>query len=208
MSGNQETQGLLPAVFEAAHSTPTWWAVYTRHQHEKTVAEALASKGLEVFLPLYASKRKWKDRMKTLQLPLFPCYVFVQGGHERRLPIVTTPGVHMILSRGEQAAIIPDQEIEGVRRTVESRCCVEPHPWLECGERVRVIRGALTGLEGILVRRKNQCRLVLSVEMLMQSVGVEVDASDVAPIRKVSQSFAAEGMPCIEPVRQAFQASR
>ena len=158
-----------------------WWVVYTRHQHEKTVAEMLTTKGFEVFLPLYKSTRRWKDRRMVLSLPLFPCYVFVRGGFDRKLQVVTTPGIHMILYRGEQVAIIPDQEIEAIQRVVQGPCAVEPHPFLKCGMRVRVIRGSLEGVEGILTRKKNLFRLVLSVDMLAQSVAVEVHADDVEP---------------------------
>jgi transcription antitermination factor NusG len=158
-----------------------WWAVYTRHQHEKTVVEMLEAKGLEVFLPLYESTRRWKDRCKVLSLPLFPCYVFVRGGLDRRLQVLTTPGVHTILYRGEEVAMIPEEEIEAIRKTVEGPFRVEPHPFLRCGERVRVIRGSLEGVEGVLLRKKNLYRLVLSVDMLAQSVAVEIDASDVVP---------------------------
>ncbi len=160
----------------------SWWALYARHQHEKVVAEMLTAKEFEVFLPLYESVRRWKDRRKLLSLPLFPGYVFVRGGLERRLQILTTPGIHMILCRGEQVATIPDEEIEAVRRTINGNFRVEPHPFLKCGERVRVKRGSLQGVEGILVRKKNLYRLVLSVDMLAQSVGVEIDAADVEPV--------------------------
>jgi len=105
-----------------------WWALYTRHQHEKTVAEMLSAKGFEVFLPLYDSMRRWKDRNKLLSLPLFPCYVFVRGGLNRKLQVVTTPGVHMILYRGERVATIPESEILAIRKTVEGSFLVEPHP--------------------------------------------------------------------------------
>jgi transcription antitermination factor NusG len=159
-----------------------WWALYTRHQHEKTVADMLSAKGFEVFLPLYDSMRRWKDRQKLLTLPLFPCYVFVRGGLNRRLQVVTTPGVHMILSHGESVAVIPESEIQAIRQTIEGPFRVEPHPFLKCGERVRVIRGTLQGVEGILVRKKNLSRLVLSVSMVAQSVAVEIDALDVEPV--------------------------
>jgi transcription antitermination factor NusG len=159
-----------------------WCAVYTRHQHEKTVGEMLKGKGFEVFLPLYESTRQWKGRRKLLSLPLFPCYIFVRGAHERRLPILTTPGVHMIISRGERIASVPEEEIEAIRRTVEGPFSVEPHPFLHCGERVRVVRGSLEGVEGVLTRKKNLYRLVLSVDMLAQSVSVEIDAMDVEPV--------------------------
>lgn len=167
----------------------SWCAIYTRHQHEKTVAETLEAKGFEVFLPLYESTRRWKDRRKVLSLPLFPCYVFVRGAVERRLPVLTTPGVHMIISHGEKVATVPEEEIEGIRRAVDGHFKVEPHPFLRCGERVRVIRGSLSGVEGVLTRKKNLFRLVISVEMLAQSVAVEIDAMDVVPVveRNVSQ---------------------
>jgi transcription antitermination factor NusG len=159
-----------------------WWVLYTRHQHEKAVADILSSKGFEVFLPLYNSIRRWKDRKKMLSLPLFPCYVFVRGGFDRRLQVVTTPGVHMILFHGEHVAIIPDIEIEAVRRAVEGPFRVEPHPFLKCGQQVRVTHGSLQGVEGILTRKKNMYRLILSVQMMAQSVAVEIDATDVEPV--------------------------
>src|SRR3984885_5749571 len=159
-----------------------WWALYTRHQHEKVVADMLSATGFEVFLPLYDSIRRWKDRQKLLSLPPFPCYVFVRGGLHRRLQVVTTPGVHMILFCGESVAIIPDAEIDAIRKAVEGPFRIEPHPFLKCGEQVRVTRGSLEGVEGILVRKKNLYRLVLSVEMMAQSVAVEIDASDVEPM--------------------------
>nr|WP_275425896.1 UpxY family transcription antiterminator [Occallatibacter savannae] len=166
-----------------------WCAIYTRHQHEKTVSETLEAKGFEVFLPLYESTRRWKDRRKVLSLPLFPCYVFVRGAIERRLPVLTTPGVHMIISHGEKVATVPDAEIEAIRRAVDGHFKVEPHPFLRCGERVRVVRGSLNGVEGVLTRKKNLFRLVISVEMLAQSVAVEIDAMDVVPAvgRNVAQ---------------------
>jgi transcription antitermination factor NusG len=159
-----------------------WWAIYTRHQHEKTVAEILKMKGVEVFLPLYPSMRRWKDRRQLLYLPLFPGYVFVRERLAQKLHVLTTPGVHMILSQGDRAALIPEDEIEAIRRTVSGERPVEPHPFLKCGERVRVTRGSLSGIEGILVRKKNVFRLVLTVQMLAQSVAVEIDASDVEPL--------------------------
>jgi transcription antitermination factor NusG len=168
-----------PPIGVTMSEDSAWWALYTRHQHEKTVAEILSAKGFEVFLPLYESMRRWKDRTKQLSLPLFPGYVFVRGELDRRLQIITTPGVHMILSRGDKLAIIPEAEIQAIRMAVEGPNKVEPHPFLECGQRVRVKQGPLEGVEGILVRKKNLYRLVLSVDMLAQSTAVEIDAADV-----------------------------
>lgn len=172
-----------------------WCAVYTRHQHERSIGEMLRAKGFEVFLPLYESTRRWKDRRKVLSLPLFPCYVFVRGAHERRLPVLTTPGVHMIISRGERVATVPDEEIEAIRRAIEGTLNVEPHPFLRCGERVRVVRGSLEGVEGVLTRKKNLYRLILSVEMLAQSVSVEIDALDVVPVVGRNEVALHPGMP-------------
>jgi transcription antitermination factor NusG len=115
------------------------------------------------------------------------------------LQVVTTPGVHMILFRGETVAIIPEAEIQAIRKVVEGPFRVEPHPFLKCGERVRVTRGSLEGVEGILVRKKNLYRLVLSVDMMAQSVAVEIDATDVEPT--TARNFAG-----ISPARQFAEA--
>ena len=153
-----------------------WYAIYTRHQHEKTVARVLAGKGFEIFLPLYSTVHRWKDRAKLLSLPLFPCYVFVKVEIEERLDVMTTPGVHKFVTVGTQPAAIPHAEIDGIRRAIESGASIEPHPLLHCGDRVRVRSGVLQGLEGVLVRKKNVYRLVLSIEMLGKAASVEIDA--------------------------------
>ena len=182
-----------------------WWAIYTRHQHEKAVAQVLTTKGFEIFLPLYDSVRRWKDRSKSLSLPLLPCYVFVRGGMSRRLHVVTTPGVHSILYTGEKIAAIPEEEMDGIRRAVSGPMRVEPHPFLRCGERVRVTRGTLEGVYGVLTRKKSLYRLVLSVEMLAQSVAVEIDASDVEPAPQAgSTSRFALGTMDLAKARKAY----
>lgn len=158
-----------------------WWAVYTRHQHEKTAADIMSAKGVEVFLPQYNVIRHWKDRRMKLSVPLFPCYLFVRAQLSQRLQIISTPGVNMILRRGEQFAEMTSDEIDVLRRAVDGPFQVEPHPFLQCGERVRVTRGALEGVEGILVRKKNLCRLVLAVDILARAASVEVNAADVMP---------------------------
>jgi transcription antitermination factor NusG len=170
------------AVDSTSNGEHHWWAIYTRHQHEKVVADVLSAKGFQVFLPLYDSIRRWKDRQKLLSLPLFPCYVFVRGGLNRPFQILSTPGVHMALTHGDRIAVIPEKEIDAIRRTIQGPFRMEPHPFLRCGDRVRVVRGSLEGVEGILIRKKNQYRLVLSVDMLAKSVAVEIDASDIESI--------------------------
>jgi transcription antitermination factor NusG len=156
-----------------------WHALYTRHQHEKTVAHVLSCKGFEVFLPLYWAVHRWKDRDKQLWLPLFPCYVFVCGELRRQFDLLSTPGIHFVLTSGEGPAVIPREEIETVRQMLERGARVEPHPFLNVGDRVRVKAGPLAGVEGILVRKKNRFRLVVSVELLGRSAAAEIDASMV-----------------------------
>ncbi len=163
-----------------------WYAVCTRHQHEKAAARMLEYREFEVFLPLYAARHRWQDRIKEVSLPLFPGYLFVRERLDRLLPILTTPGVCRIVSCGGRPAVIPFSEIEGVRRIVESNLRVEPHPFLKSGDWVRVKHGPLAGLEGILLRKKNMTRLVLSVEMLGESAAVEVDTTHVERMPTVS----------------------
>jgi transcription antitermination factor NusG len=168
-----------------------WHALYTRHQHEKPIARMLSNKGHEVFLPLYTAARRWQDRTKQLSVPLFPCYVFIRGGLDRQLQLLRTPGVFTVVGWAGHPATIPDAQIEGVRRMVESSVRVEPYPYLTCGDRVRVRSGALQGLEGILVRKKNLSRLIVSLEMLGRSAAVEIDIGCLerlaaTPIRMVS----------------------
>ncbi len=157
----------------------SWFALYTRHQHEKVAARSLEQKGIEAFLPLYRSVRQWTDREKELMLPLFPCYVFVRGILGRLVDVVSTPGAHHLISFGGKPAPIPEAEMEGIRRLVASRLPAQPYPFLRCGDHARVIQGPLTGVVGVLTRWKGSDRLVLSVEMLQRSCAVEIAASQV-----------------------------
>ncbi len=154
-----------------------WCALYTRHQHEKTVATILSTKGLQVFLPTYRTVHRWKDRNKQLELPLFPSYLFFKYEADRRIQILSTPGVHMILTTGNAPAVIPNEEIAALQRAAESPLRMEPHPFLKYGDTVRIKSGPLAGLEGFVSRKKDAFRLVLSVEMLGRSAAVEIDGS-------------------------------
>lgn len=154
-----------------------WCALYTRHQHEKTVATILSTKGLQVFLPTYRAVHRWKDRNKQLELPLFSSYLFFKYEVDRRIQILSTPGVHMILTAGNAPAVIPNEEIAAIQRAAESPLRMEPHPFLKYGDTVRIKSGPLAGLEGFVSRKKDAFRLVLSVEMLGKSAAVEIDGS-------------------------------
>ncbi|HUZ47781.1 MAG TPA: UpxY family transcription antiterminator [Terriglobia bacterium] len=164
---------------DTAIQSSAWFAVYTRHQHEKSVARFLAGNGVESFLPLYNTAHRWKDRIKQLSLPLFPNYVFIFGRIDRRAAVLQAPGIYDFVRHGGSPAPIPFEEIAAVRRIVEKGLSVEPHPFLRFGDRVRLRTGPLAGFEGILVRKKNLYRLVISVELLVRSVAVEVDAVDI-----------------------------
>jgi transcription antitermination factor NusG len=167
------------AFARQTEGSSAWYALYTRHQHEKTVARILTNKGFETLLPLYEVRRRWKDRNRVISMPLFPSYVFLKGGLERHLDIVTTPGIHAFVLSAGQPARIPTLEIDAIRRGVESGVRVEPHPFLKAGDWVRVKSGALEGIRGFLLRSKNLYRLILSVEMLGKAAAVEVDAAQV-----------------------------
>jgi transcription antitermination factor NusG len=184
-------ESIIDTVSSNAKSNPDdWYAVYTRHQHESTVAQRLSGSCIEAFLPTYNVIRQWKDRKKHLSLPLFPCYVFVRSDPKQYLQVILTPGVHFIVTMAGRPARITDKEIDAIRRAVESQLEVEPHPFLRCGDRVRVKSGPLCDVEGILIRRKGSYRLVLSAEVLEKSVAVEVDAFSVEPIQpQVSPSL-------------------
>jgi transcription antitermination factor NusG len=159
-----------------------WWAVYTKHQHEKVISEMLAAKGAEVFLPVYDLQRRRKQRTVTLTLPLFPGYLFVREQRDMRLAVVSTPGVHMIVTLGAELGVISDSEIQNLQIAISARRGIEPHPFCRLGERVRIVRGPLCGLEGILVRQKSGCRVVVSVPMLTQSASVEVHVSELVVV--------------------------
>jgi transcription antitermination factor NusG len=168
---------------ELAADSP-WCALYTRHQHEKSVTRILESKGFETFLPLYSSVRVWKDRRRLASLPLFPCYVFIRGELRRSLEVLKTPGVHAFVLRAGQPVPIPAGEMDAIRRSIASEIPMEPHPFLKTGDWVQVKAGPLVGIEGILVQKKGLWRLVLSVEMLGKAAAVEIDATQVEKIKK------------------------
>ena len=159
-----------------------WYALYTRPRHEKAVAEHLARRQLEAFLPLREVLSRWKDRRKLVQLPLFPGYIFVRTALIRKRDVVSTDGVVCMVNFHGTPAPIPDEQIETVREICLTKLPCDPYPYLTEGRWVRVIRGPLGGLTGILVRKKGKHRLVISVDILQQSVSVEIDAESAVPL--------------------------
>jgi transcription antitermination factor NusG len=160
---------------------PKWYAVYTFANHEKRVKEQLERRLVESFLPLYDSVRRWKDRRVRLQLPLFPSYVFVRLALRDRWPVLQIPGVARLVGFNGSPSALPESEVEALQRIAPTGLHMEPHRYLSAGRRVRVKAGPLAGLEGILVRKKNGDRFVVSVELIMRSVALELDALDLEP---------------------------
>lgn len=159
-----------------------WYAAYTSANHEKKVASQMERRGLESFLPLYETVHRWKDRKVRLQLPLFPGYVFVRMSLRDRLHVLQVPGVARLVGFGDRPVALPDQEVEILRSGLCSGTKAQPHPYLRVGRHVRVIHGPLAGLDGVLLRRKGACRLILSIDLIMKSIVVDVEAADVCAL--------------------------
>jgi transcription antitermination factor NusG len=170
------------ATLPAEYLQPRWYVAQTCANHEKRVSEQLQQRAVEVYLPRYASVRRWKDRRVRLELPLFPGYVFVHLALRHRLQVLQTPSVVRLVGFGGQPAALPDQEIEKLRQGLAGEMHFEPYPYLKIGQRVRVRTGPLHGLEGILVRKKNVSRLVVSLDLIMRSVAVEIDVTEVSSV--------------------------
>jgi len=160
-----------------------WYAARTKARHEATAARYLQSRGIDVFLPLYKSRRQWSDRVKVVELPLFNGYLFVQIETDNFIPVLESPGVVEIVGFGGGPAPIPESEIRAVRRLVSSGLPASPHPYLKAGDRVRIKGGPLDQMEGIFQKVRNQWRFILTVEMLQRAVAVEVDSEMVEPVR-------------------------
>ncbi len=171
------------AVLHAEYHEERWYAAQTCANHERRVLEQLRQRTVEAYVPLYASVRRWKDRRVRLELPLFPGYVFVRLVLRDRLRVLQTPSVVRLVGFGGQPAALPDQEIEALRQGLTRDTRVEPHPYLKVGQRARVRTGPLQGLEGILLRKKNGTRFVISLDLIMRSVAVEIDVAELEPIR-------------------------
>src|SRR6266403_798443 len=166
----------------AAETDPLWYAAYTSANHEKRVAEQLGVRSAEHFVPLYESLRRWKDRKVRLHLPLFPGYVFVRLALSDRLRVLQVPGVARLVGFNGLPCAMPDSEIEALKAGLASGVRAEPHPYLTVGRRVRVKAGPLAGMEGVLTRKRNGARFVISLDLIMRSVAVDVDSLELEPV--------------------------
>jgi transcription elongation factor/antiterminator RfaH len=174
--------GQALASTEKLSPVERWYAVSVRPRHEKLVVRHLEHQGLNCFLPVYRSVRRWKDRRKELDMALFPGYVFVNLDARDRSGVLRAPGVLRFVTFQGQPAAVPDSEIRALESSMSAGLRPQPHPYLHQGRKVRVKRGPLMGAEGIMIRRKDRFRLVLSIDLIMRSVMFEVDEADVEPL--------------------------
>ena len=173
----------LAAEGTGAFLQPNWYAAYTRANHERRVANQLAERGVENFLPQYESVRKWKDRKVRLQMPLFPGYLFVHIALHNRLKVLQVPGVACLVGYAGRPVAVPEEEFARIRAFLNHGIRTAPHPYLHTGRRVRVHSGPFEGVEGIVVRRKNRSRLVISLELIQRAMAVDVEETCLEPLR-------------------------
>jgi transcription antitermination factor NusG len=155
-----------------------WYAVYTCPRHEKKVAQQLGQRCVEAYLPLYRAVRRWNQRRAEVQLPLFPGYVFTRIQLRERLRVLEVPGVVRLVGSGARPAPMADEEMAAVRNCLDLRTA-QPYPYLGAGKRVRISTGPLAGLEGVIQRRKGRARIVVSIDCIMRSIAIELEACDV-----------------------------
>jgi transcription antitermination factor NusG len=179
----------------AAQVEPHWYAVYTRANHEKTVAEQLANRCIEHFLPLYSTVRRWKDRRVQLERPLFPGYVFVQVALQEKLRVLEIPSVARLVGFDGHPTPLPELEITQIRKFLALGYLAEPHSYLRTGDRVRVVSGPLQGMEGILLKKRSTYRFVISIDLIMRSVSVQIDPRDLQPIIEPRPGQSNNGRP-------------
>jgi transcription antitermination factor NusG len=168
-----------------------WYALQVRSRREAFVATHLEGQGFECFLPLYQSKRRWSDRLKEIEQPLFPGYLFCRLDLSNRGPLLMTPGVQQIVGVGRTPIPVEDQEMESIRQALSSGLPNGPWPYMHVGERVRVNYGSLVNLEGILVNFKGSNRVVISVTLLQRSVALEIELAWLSPVREAKAAPAA-----------------
>ena len=184
MSASGQSWEFPDSVAVVGKNVENWYAVQTRARHERVVAHRLCERGVTTFLPTVTEVHRWSDRRKTVELPLFNCYVFVKliPSNEERLRVLRVDSVLRLVGTRGLGTPIPDEQIDAVRTLVEEQlpCC--SHPFLKIGQRVRIRGGALDGLEGILLSRNGDRTLIISVDAIQRSLAVRVEGYDVEPV--------------------------
>lgn len=167
--------------FEVWHE-PRWYALNTRSRHEKVVRDQLGQRDIDTFLPVCESWRQWKDRKKKVELPLFPGYCFARFPLVDRVRVLSVIGVAGLVSVNQRPEPIREEELAAIQQLVATRLQYDPHPFLEEGMDVEVVRGPLTGVRGKLLRKDRVTRLVLAVTLVRQAAVVEIHPADVVPV--------------------------
>jgi transcription antitermination factor NusG len=162
----------------------TWYGLHTQSRHEKIVAQRLQERGVTTFLPLVTEVRRWSDRKKSVELPLFSCYVFAKFVPNRaeRLRVLRVDGVFGLVGARGEGAPIPNEQIDAVRSLIDGQLPWSSHPFLKIGQRVRIRSGALNGVEGVLVQRNGDRTLVISVDAIQRSLAVRVEGYEVEAV--------------------------
>ncbi len=168
---------------ETTSSLHPWFAIRVKPKREKSVHQNLSAKGYEAFLPLYLSRRKYGDRFKNFHLPLFAGYTFCRFDPSDRLPILKTESVLYILADAGKLAAVPDHEIAALQTAVNSKLALEPHPFVQIGDRIQIAEGPLRDTEGILLKVKDREHLIVSVTMLQRSVAIQIDRNWIRPLK-------------------------
>lgn len=174
-----DTVSYAPRPAVASHA---WFALQVKTTHEQRVAASLDQKGFEQFVPVYRQRRRWSDRIKEVERPLFPGYVFCRFDPQVRSGVVKTAGVARIVGVGPVPAPIDDGEISAIRHALASGLGMQPHPYLTRGQRVRIDSGPLEGVEGLILDLRRRDRLILSVSLLQRSLSVEIETAWVTPV--------------------------
>jgi len=180
----------LERVKEPRKMSYPWFALQVRSRYENIVTAHLTGMGYESFLPLYMCRRRWSDRFKEIERPLFPGYVFCRLNPLDRLPILITPGVFLIVGLGKTPVPIDEAEIAAIQSAVKSGLPSQPWPFMQIGQRVRIEHGPLCGLDGVLLDFRGHHRVVLSVTLLQRSIAVQVENAWVTPIPQQARAYA------------------
>jgi transcription antitermination factor NusG len=189
--------------WDKAESHLFWYAAYTVARHEKAVAEHLRQRDIECFLPLYETVHRWRNGRHRVQLPLFPSYVFVRMELRNKLRVLQVPGLVQLVTFQGAPATLPDAEMDTLRSALASGMLAQSYRYLSVGSKVEICRGSLQGLRGMLLRHQRQFRVVISVEMIMRSIVVEVDASDVVAVDRKDARIAPANSRELEPIAVA-----
>ena len=187
------SSSLPPGAFEASTAT-RWYAIYTTSRHEKRVALHFSQRAIEHYLPLYRAERKWRNGLRvTLDLPLFPCYIFARIPASERVRVLNVPGALAVVGgTAREPVSLPDDAIDALRWGLQEQR-IEPHPHLTVGQKVYILSGAFAGMVGFVLRRRGACRVVITLKQIMQSIAVEIDESNLEPLAE--ECSAADQMP-------------